>query len=385
MTDETDFSREDVVTPEVVPPEVEPDEDRPVIVIEYRNRNWLTRLIPPLIIPIAALAITSYQRTTPLRPVHLDFAPPARAVVPGGNEQRQPEPDPPVSPPAATTLDVTPEVETTRAEAPSQTAPVVVALAEPSRSRSPFDLEPVDGLVPMTQPPGPRPEPMPLEVEAFSGNVDLMPELGQDSEPANEARSNERAATAEAAEAGLSKEEILRDIAREAAEKEAQRQDLEELKPRARGLLLGEALEQVHAARIPFRNDLREVLRTLGKEAGPEIERLCNQYGREPLMEVLNAYYRRKRSMPPRTSRSAEVEMMRAVGLPEPVILDYLSHALDKTINTPGGPRDQHEVRVRAARLLLTFPVTATRPPAAPSLKPATDTGASARAHRRQP
>jgi len=32
-------------------------------------------------------------------------------------------------------------------------------------------------------------------------------------------------------------------------------------------------------------------------------------------------------------------------GLPEPVIFDFLAHKIDKTMNMPGGPRDEDEVR----------------------------------------
>ena len=48
---------------------------------------------------------------------------------------------------------------------------------------------------------------------------------------------------------------------------------------------------------------------------------------------------------------------MRKIGLPEPVLLDFLAHKVDQTRNTRGGPRDDDEVRVRAARLLLTYPL----------------------------
>ena len=61
-----------------------------------------------------------------------------------------------------------------------------------------------------------------------------------------------------------------------------------------------------------------------------------------------------------------KVEMMRYLGLPEPKILDYVAHRYHPTIHARGGPRDENEVRVRAARALLAMPLASA--PGTPSM-----------------
>jgi hypothetical protein len=47
---------------------------------------------------------------------------------------------------------------------------------------------------------------------------------------------------------------------------------------------------------------------------------------------------------------------MRAWGYPETMVFDYVANGVDRLLGTPGGPRDGDEVRVRAARMLLSMP-----------------------------
>jgi hypothetical protein len=167
----------------------------------------------------------------------------------------------------------------------------------------------------------------------------------------------------------VSRDEILRDIQREADEANARREQMEQLKPRAQALLAAEAVARIQEDRVPFRNELRQLIAERGNDAGPEIDRLCDTYGRDTPPETRAAYHRALRSTPARLTRQGMVELMRSAGLPEPVILDYLAHGLHKTLNSRGGPRDEDEVRVRAGRLLLQFPVsTAKRPPQKPAV-----------------
>jgi hypothetical protein len=159
----------------------------------------------------------------------------------------------------------------------------------------------------------------------------------------------------------MSKEAILDDIQREAAENEARQRDMAELKPRARAMLLDEAIRRVEADRAPFRNELGQIVASLGAGAGPQIDELCDQYGRQTLPEVKAGYQRAMRVKPRRLTLEGDVEFMRVCGLPEPVILDYIAHRMHKTLNTRGGPRNEDEVRVKAAAFLLKVPLRPAR------------------------
>ncbi len=175
-----------------------------------------------------------------------------------------------------------------------------------------------------------------------------------------------------AAEPEPSREEILRDIEREADQSDAKRQDLEGLKNRAKSLLMNEAISRVQAERAAFHEDLRQLLAQFGRQseaAGKEIDQLCLRYGKEPLPEVKVAYKAVLRVAPKRWPRQAQVETMRSIGVPEALILDQICHEFDKLLNTRGGPRSEDEVRVRAARALLAIPLNS------PGKKPAAAAG----------
>ncbi len=158
-----------------------------------------------------------------------------------------------------------------------------------------------------------------------------------------------------------SRDDVLRDIQREAEENDIRRQDMEGLKNNARGLLLTEAIARVEEKRAPFRKELSQLIAELGNDAGEEIEKLCDRYGKEALPQVKIAYARSLRAAPKRLTQQGRVELMRSLGVPEPLILDQLCHDFDKLINTRGGPRTEREVRVRAAQSLLRIPLTPPR------------------------
>jgi hypothetical protein len=179
----------------------------------------------------------------------------------------------------------------------------------------------------------------------------------------------------------VSKKAILDDIQREAAEKENQRHSLEELKPRARALLLAESVARIQAGRTPFHDELRQLLKTHGPSAGSEIEKLCIRAGRDMPPEIKSAYYRGIRRIPPRMTRQAEIEFMRGCGLPEPVIFDYVARKVHmEELNRRGGPRDENEVRVKAARILLSSPVNTPQPNTTPDAASPADSPPVARA-----
>ena len=75
----------------------------------------------------------------------------------------------------------------------------------------------------------------------------------------------------------------------------------------ARALLLAENVARIQSSRLPFRGQLRELLKAPGPNISAEIEDLCNRFGREMPPEIQATYYRALRSIPRRmtTSRAA--------------------------------------------------------------------------------
>jgi hypothetical protein len=115
--------------------------------------------------------------------------------------------------------------------------------------------------------------------------------------------------------------------------------------------------------RRQFLDELQMVLKVHGKRAGPEIERLSQRTGRkEDPMLLARARWVIAES---KTSPRGKVRQLRALGVPETVILDYLANRLDRNVGTRDGPRSRDEVWVQAARLLVIYSSETPRPPAA--------------------
>lgn len=367
------------VTPESAQPDSGPGADRssdpkPVIVIEYRQRGLVSRLTPPALILLAALAISSYQRRTPLRPIasRIDLAaldrlrpgsagpavpPPRIEFRPQAGEQN-PAPASVVDAPAPRVEKPADVVQATPPAPLPQSAPPAAPASAPAPS--PFDLEPVAGLEPATGSGPSSATPPPAASDA--ANADPRPEAVRAEGPPAAVNPPDGEPMASARD-DVSRDDILRDIQREADEKTANFENLERLKPRAQALLAVETVERINGQRIPFRNDLRQLLKERGVRAGKEIDSLCDQYGRDTPQEIKSSFYRALMRIPTRMSRPEKVEMMRMYGIPEPTILDTIARDLHKTMNTRGGPRDEEEVRVRAAWFLLNIPVGSARRP----------------------
>jgi hypothetical protein len=334
----------------------------PVIVIEYR-RSLVARLVPPMLILVVALAVTvyPYQRLRPrahraARPADQPSeAKPTTSANPEGKvlaravNREQMEASEAASKTPASTPAHKPKPETppdlVLPPEPARVASAPQAASRPleREPRSPFEVDlttparPTDP--PPTTPPGPAENSPP-------GAAPIDPALAGPPDGAPPAENPP-----------VSKEDILRDIQREADQVQADRNDREQLKPQARVRMLNDSLVRIESARLQFRNALREALKTYGNKAGPEIDRLCDEYGREVPEEIQERYVRAKRSFPQNLTRRAEIDRMRALGLPEPVLFDFLAHKIDKTMNSRKGPRNQFEVMVRAAQQLLSFPL----------------------------
>jgi hypothetical protein len=110
-----------------------------------------------------------------------------------------------------------------------------------------------------------------------------------------------------------------------------------------------------------FHDELREAIRSHKNLAGPEIDKIAKRYDGEidhaRWNQALQAW---KFS---RLSQSAKVKYVRDLDLPDAVILEFLCADIHTQINKRNGPRNENEVRVRAATLLLKlYPVAAVDP-----------------------
>jgi len=159
-----------------------------------------------------------------------------------------------------------------------------------------------------------------------------------------------------------SKEENLRQFAEEAAKNDAEIRAREENRE-----------AELHARRseerVKFHEELREILRAHGNEGGAEIDKVAKRYGFDGGREKYE--HARRAWMFGQMTRSAKVRLIRSLDLPEAVILDFLSDDLYSKVRSPNGPRNKDEVRVRAARQLLAFPL----PAADPAVRPGAGAG----------
>jgi hypothetical protein len=146
-----------------------------------------------------------------------------------------------------------------------------------------------------------------------------------------------------------SKEESLLQIAEEARRKQAElaaRDENRELESRARRL----------EERMKFREELRAILRVHGNQAGPEIDKLAQRYGYDIDTDRYEQGIKIWRSA---RSPLSKVRLIRSLELPESVILNFLSDDLHMLVRSRSGPRNENEVRVRAAQKLLSYELPA--------------------------
>jgi hypothetical protein len=144
------------------------------------------------------------------------------------------------------------------------------------------------------------------------------------------------------------KEESERQIQEEAARREAE--ILAQTETRGSEFRLQRYEEQ-----FKFREELREVLRTQGDRAGPDIDGLAKRYGYDSDPNRYAQAHHVWRYT--RLSQSEKVKLIRSLELPESVILDFLSDDIHPKVLARNGPRNESEVRVLAAKQLLRYPL----------------------------
>jgi hypothetical protein len=149
------------------------------------------------------------------------------------------------------------------------------------------------------------------------------------------------------------KEELDQQIKAEAAEKDAERRQLLDLKDQARIQVDAESLRKVDEERVTFRHQLNEILESGSIKAGKQIDDLCNQFGRAYDTELRVKVNHILARLHGKTSLEAKVRLLRDLGVPEAAILDFLANEIHRYMNSRNGPKGPNDVRVRAARQLL--------------------------------
>ena len=142
------------------------------------------------------------------------------------------------------------------------------------------------------------------------------------------------------------KEESLRQIEEEAARREA------EILAQKQGKSAEMRSQRLEEQR-KFHEELREVLRTQGETVVADIDNLVKRYGYENDPVRFDKALRAWRFG--RISQKEKVDLIRALELPETVILNFLSDDLHVKVKSRNGPRNEAEVRVCAARELLRY------------------------------
>jgi hypothetical protein len=130
------------------------------------------------------------------------------------------------------------------------------------------------------------------------------------------------------------------------------------------------AADRVRAARyedrVRFHDELRQILASEAKHPGADIDALVKRQrgDHDPRIYAKARVLWRNKQVP----MASRVSQIRALDIPESDILNFMSDNLYDRMHRPGGPRDDNELRVRAARLLLSCELSnETAPPAAPA------------------
>jgi hypothetical protein len=366
----------------------------PRVLIQYRSRGIHAALLPPFLILIAALVITSYQRQARLRPAPPPTLRPKPAAPATAGGPRSPrgrvifvegagtgaavEPiavrsaSPPSSSPPSSTDPAAPDTVTATATAPSELPPKAAtaagagheaqdafARARPGSPAGPGPFSPLgfEATQGSERPPGlslEPPEPLtsvpgrPLPPD--SPELTFVPEevVAALTQGTPEALARETKAT---------KEQIEKEIMDEAEQKRAEQANLQREVEMSKAQEFFGMLRRAHLERGPFHDELRRVLRELGKEAGPEINNLCERYGRTTHPDIEKVVTHSLNRSGAGLNRDVKIRTLRRQGLPEPMILDVLANELDLQIRgRRGGPKDRNGVRVEAARILLKYP-----------------------------
>ncbi len=350
------------------------------VVIEYRERGIPWMLIPPLLMLCAVGAILGYRKLAP------QVNPPVPRVAGVA---------PSVTPPVIDSA-VTPAGEpskgdgSTTGQPPSTTPAVSVATSEPPAV--PPQEKPVASTAISVEPEKPTLELPPVAAEkpteadkpVESSTFTQVTGLGFDPKALEaEKKADAQNPPADSAIAPAARQEGAREPGLPAA---ADNQNLprevdpEILPPDPKLARVrqkkraveraSEAIQQVEADRVRFHNDLREICRISRADYLKEVVELSNRYGMQvdPKVKLLAQERLGKTGRYAGADRLTRIDVLRAVGFPEPLILeDVFKNYETQRIGERSGPRDENEAMHRAILFLLRF---APGQPASPSSRP---------------
>lgn len=320
------------------------------VVIQYRNRGVPWMLIPPMLALSAVGSMMLYQKLVPPRvPARVPTIAGQVAVVPVDDqvavEEESPIPKPvepvveaPVAEPASDPVSTDPPDE----------PPVPV---EPPRSEI-FPNE-----IPFPVEPAPTPS---IDERGVGFDPRVFDELDREPEPEP---------PADPALAPAGGPVAPGEIPAPAPAPEVEPPLPEEVDPsilpvdprearRRREARVVEARRKAEADRGRFHAELRAICRKSRERAGPEIDALCKEYGMDVDPAIMAEATRLLKGPAAGATRSVRINLLRALGFSEPVILHDLIDIQGRYESraTRGGPRSPEEVMVRAAILLLGCP-----------------------------
>jgi hypothetical protein len=396
-----------------------PPPGQPVVVIQYRSRGLPWYVVLPLLVLVPLGAVAVYHRVSSrarraFPPPSMQQT--TRKVVeqervPGTSSGTPTAADFPALPPAsigelgaalalnsqpmapgslfAMSLSPAPKADLTKPASPAPTAPATSKEGEPSKVAKPAataKAEPGNPVAGTPPPSGPRvKDPTPLASSnapdqatrpAPRGAVAVGFSVPADDDspfadfdisrsvPDARVAADRAAPSAGPTAAGDSaparqpqptQEQLLQDIQAEAAEKKAELKQLRNLKDRARDAIGAESQVRVEEERAAFRRDLDEAVKLGGKQGGQQIDDLCNRYGRNYDDQLRSKATYLLSRFGGKRSREEKVRLLRLYGVPEAGILDFLANDIHHMINSRNGPRDFNEVRINAAKQLLSF------------------------------
>jgi hypothetical protein len=395
--------------------------DEPRVMVVYRSRGIPWLLIPPLLILSAVASIVVYRRSerpsvspivvsSPSQPRDskpaVETAPPTVSKPAVGEV---PPPKEPIGEPAtARVADIeksNPATIPAQVPSPDLPAPVDSAIAQ-----APFDVQPrvatpADLLPPPTEPerrdvvgfdpgasratlagdaPGASPSGVPPRDKAPAQVPLMLRRPGPQPSPPADPPALLGPRLVAPADGKPASNEILAGISRDAEGLRADRRRLEDLKPellkvdprqvRAQRREIAELARRTEAERrVPFHQELREILAAGGARRGEAVQDLCERFGRTCQPEILLPANRDLTGPAASLSTSARIARMRRWGLPETYLLDDLVEKETNRLRTPGGPRTKDDVWIFAARRLLSMPPEPYTP--REQAKPAASTG----------
>jgi hypothetical protein len=318
---------------------------------------WNTQPVPdssPLLAPTTGAALPPPAQAALAGPSRKDTtgnSEKANVVAPATKPADAPKP---AEDPARAVAENRPAISDVRS---SPTASKPLRLVEPpfriDALDDPVDSPPAGG----TAKPGPGTE-KPAKKEATPPKAAPAGNHGENALAAakTEPLVQPRAAAPPARPALPNADQFMREVEEEAAQKAADRDHINATK---------QAEVQTHRdeERRKFREELREALRNPPEEAAPEIDKLASRYGYDTdavRMRVAHTIWLKRLPL------TSKVKLIRSLGLPDTVILNFLSDDMRLRIRTRGGPRSLSEARVMAAMKLLSV-----EPPAQDANDPA--------------